>query len=119
LFSEPLRLCSEKKATGFRLQATALVLVLVLVLGFSSFRVSRGLMFDCGNPFLPMPASTLAALLDVQLQLAELLLVPADKLAERYGETLDRVVVHHYPLVDLEEDLRAGLRLAGSAGRRG
>jgi len=56
--SVPLRLCSEKKATGFRLQATGfrlqatalvLVLVLVLVLGFSSFRVSRGLMSDCGK----------------------------------------------------------------------
>jgi len=31
--------------------ATALVLVLVLVLGFSCFRVSRRLMFDCGNLF--------------------------------------------------------------------
>ena len=66
-----------------------------------------------------VPASTLAVLLDVQLQLAELLLVPANKLAERYGEALDRVVVHHHPLGDLEEDLRAGLRLGGSAGRRG
>jgi hypothetical protein len=58
-----------------------------------------------------MPASTLAAFLDVHFQLAELLLVPADKLAERDGEALDRVVVHHHPLGDLEEDLRAGLRL--------
>jgi hypothetical protein len=55
-FFKPLSLCASAlkrrlQATGFRLQATALVLVLVLVLvlGFSSFRVSRGLMFDCGK----------------------------------------------------------------------
>jgi hypothetical protein len=42
-------LCSEKKVTGSRgtTPATALVLVLVLGLGFSSFRVNRRFMFDC------------------------------------------------------------------------
>jgi hypothetical protein len=80
LFSLSLRLWSEKKATGFRLQASGyrlqatgfrlqasgfrlqasgyrlqatagvLVLVLVLVLGFFLHRVSRRIMFDCGNP---------------------------------------------------------------------
>jgi hypothetical protein len=53
LNSVPLRLCSEKTVIGGGGTASAtaivLVLVLVLVLGFSSFRVSRGLMFDCGN----------------------------------------------------------------------
>ena len=53
----------------------------------------------------------LAALGDVQLQFAELLLVPADQLAERDGQTLGRVVVHYDPLVDLEDDLRLCLLL--------